>query len=136
MNFETCCNGEMWKGSKILFSMSKIIRIFLNFFSLKNTNLGALLILLFDNINFWITLLLKCCSIFDSLPLHQFSKFNDFRWVCWFLGKNLSNFVPPAWKLDNLYYHKCTYLVCENKRIKFHKSHWVGSWYKTWQKLM
>ena len=27
-------------------------------------------------------------------PLHQFSKFNYFLWVCWFLGKNLSNFVP------------------------------------------
>ena len=26
-------------------------------------------------------------------------------WVCWFLGKNLSNFVPPTWKLDNPYYH-------------------------------
>ena len=23
----------------------------------------------------------------------------------WFLGKNLSNFVFPAWKLDNRYYH-------------------------------
>ena len=42
---------------------------------------------------------------FWHLPLHQFSKFNNFHWVCWFLAKNLSNFVPPAWKLDNLYYH-------------------------------
>ena len=25
--------------------------------------------------------------------------------VCWFLGKNLSNFVPPVWKLHNLYCH-------------------------------
>ena len=32
-------------------------------------------------------------------------KFNNFLWVCWFLGKNLSNFVPPAWKLDNPYNH-------------------------------
>ena len=23
----------------------------------------------------------------------------------WFLGKNISNFEPPAWKLDNPYYH-------------------------------
>ena len=37
--------------------------------------------------------------------LHQFSKFNNFLWICWFLCKNLSNFVPPAWKLDNPYYH-------------------------------
>ena len=28
--------------------------------------------------------------------LTQFSKFNNFLWVCWFLGKNLSNFVYPA----------------------------------------
>ena len=32
---------------------------------------------------------------FDGLPLHQFSKFNNFLWVCSFLGKNHSNFVPP-----------------------------------------
>ena len=37
--------------------------------------------------------------------LHQFSKLNNFLWVCWGLGKNLSNFVPSARKLDNLYYH-------------------------------
>ena len=35
----------------------------------------------------------------------QFSKFNHFPWVCWFVGKNLSNFVPPAWKLHNPYCH-------------------------------
>ena len=35
----------------------------------------------------------------------QFSKFNNFLWVYWFLGKNLSNFVPPACKLHNLYCH-------------------------------
>ena len=26
------------------------------------------------------------------LPITQFSKFDNFLWVCWFLGKNLSNF--------------------------------------------
>ena len=36
---------------------------------------------------------------------HQFSKFNNFFWVCWFLGKNLSNFVPPVWKLHYRYCH-------------------------------
>ena len=36
-------------------------------------------------------------------PLIQFSKFNNFLWVCWFLAKNLSNFVPPVWKLHNPY---------------------------------
>ena len=34
-------------------------------------------------------------ALFDNSPLHQFSKFNNFLWVCWFLGKNLPNFVPP-----------------------------------------
>ena len=34
---------------------------------------------------------------FDTSPLTQFSKFNNFLWECWFLGKNISNFVPPAW---------------------------------------
>ena len=38
----------------------------------------------------------------------QFSKFDNFLWVCWFLGKNLSNFISPVWKLHNLYCHKCT----------------------------
>ena len=32
---------------------------------------------------------------FDTSPLHQFSRFNSFLWVCWFWGKNLSIFVPP-----------------------------------------
>ena len=44
-------------------------------------------------------------ALFYSSPLIQNSKFNNFLWVCWFLGKNLSNFVPPAWKLNNPYYH-------------------------------
>ena len=43
--------------------------------------------------------------LFDTFPLIQFSKFNNFHWVCWFLGKNLSNFVSPAWKINNPYYH-------------------------------
>ena len=38
-------------------------------------------------------------------PLVQFSKFKNFLWVCWFLDKNLSNFVPPVWKLHNPYCH-------------------------------
>ena len=39
--------------------------------------------------------LVKWCPIFDTSPLTQFSKFNNFLQVCWFLGKNLSNFVNP-----------------------------------------
>ena len=29
----------------------------------------------------------------------------SFGYLYWFLVKNLSNFVPPAWKLDNPYCH-------------------------------
>ena len=35
----------------------------------------------------------KIRMIFDSSPLIQNSKFNNFLWVCWFLGKNLF-FIP------------------------------------------
>ena len=80
------------------FSISKIIRNFFIFFSLKNTNLGAqfLLLTFFKSLYF-----LKWC------PILQFSKFNNYLWVCWFLGKNISNFVSPDLKLHNLYCHKC-----------------------------
>ena len=38
--------------------------------------------------------------------LIQFSKLNNFLFkVCSFLGKNLSNFVPPVGKLRNMYCH-------------------------------
>ena len=89
------------------FSMSKIIGFFLNFFTLKNTNIGAhfcywhfLITSISKSLHF-----LKRCPIFDTSPLHQFSKFNNFLWVYWFLGKNLSNFVPPACKFDDPCYH-------------------------------
>ena len=64
-----------------------------------------------DSDNFWyrkLTLKVKRLgdfALFDTSPLTQFSKFNNFLWVCWFLGKNHSNFVPPAWKLHNPYCH-------------------------------
>ena len=50
-------------------------------------------------------LLSQILAPFDTFPLHQFSKFKDFFRVCWFLGKSLSKFVPPGWKLDNKCYH-------------------------------
>ena len=104
LNFEFWINGKLSKGAKILLSKSifcvKSHPNLSHFFSLKNTNLGAhfLLLTFFDKINFKITLLLKWCPIFDSSPLIQNSKFNNFLWVCWFLCKNLSNFVPPRLK--------------------------------------
>ena len=48
---------------------------------------------------------LKWCPVFDTFPLIQFSKFNNFLWVCWFLGKKLFDFVPLVWKLNNPYCH-------------------------------
>ena len=44
-------------------------------------------------------------ALFDSSPLIQNSKFNNFLWACWFLGKNLSNLVSLVWKLHNLHCH-------------------------------
>ena len=67
------------------FSKSKIIQIFLNFFHWR--------ISIFKSLYF-----LKWCPIFDTSPWTQFSKFNNFLWVCWFLGKNLSNSTPPSLK--------------------------------------
>ena len=40
----------------------------------------------------------KSRGTFWHLPITPISKFNNFLWVCWFLGKNLSNCVPPTWK--------------------------------------
>ena len=109
LNFENWRSGKVSKCAKIWlwkkFVISEIIRIFLLLFSSKNTNLGAhfLFFTSYDSINFWILLLVKWCPIYDSS--HLIPKFNNFLWVCWFWGNNLSNFVPPTWKLDNSYYH-------------------------------
>ena len=57
-----------------------------------------------DSDDFWyrkLTLKVKRLgdfALFDTSPLTQFSKFNNFLWVYWFFGKNLSNFVPPRLK--------------------------------------
>ena len=47
------------------------------------------------------------CPIFFSSgsPYTPILKIQYNLWVWSFLSKNLSNFVPPAWKLNNLYYH-------------------------------
>ena len=63
-------------------------------------------------------LLLKWWSIFDSSPLIQNSKFNNFLWVRLFLCKNLSNFVPPTWKLHNPYYHSTLQKLWHKTQIK------------------
>ena len=35
------------------------------------------------------------CKLLRLPIIVQFSKFKNFHWVCWFLGKNLSNSLPP-----------------------------------------
>ena len=47
----------------------------------------------------------------------QFSKFDDFLCLCWFLVKNLSNFVPLHWKLHNRYCHNSCTTICVNKYV-------------------
>ena len=64
-----------------------------------------------DSDNFWYRKLtlkvgrLGDFALFDTSPSIQFLKFNNCLWVGWFLGKNLSNFAPPVWKLHNPYCH-------------------------------
>ena len=61
-------------------------------------------------------------TIFNTSPLTQFSKFNNFLWVFWFLGKNLSNFVPSVWKLHNPHCHStCIYNLFNTKHSKHKK---------------
>ena len=86
LNVENWCSGDS-------FSIS---------FSLKNTNLGAHFLFLLLKNKFW------------GSPLVQFSKVNKFLWVCWFLCKNLSNFVSLVLKLHNRECHRLTFpkIVC------------------------
>ena len=78
------------------FSMSKIIRIFLNFFCIEEYQFRSTFFVIDI---FLITSIfkyfLKWYPIFDSWPLHQLSKFTNFLWVYWFLGIFFSDFVPP-----------------------------------------
>ena len=48
--------------------------------------------------------------MFDSSPLIQKPEFNNFPLIFWFLCKNLSNFLPSAWKLHNPYCHSVAYI--------------------------
>ena len=64
-------------------------------------------------------------ALFDSSPLIQNSKFNNFLWVSWFFGKNISNFLSPIWKLHNPYCH--TVFIPWNEKIwmRFQKTFWL-----------
>ena len=121
--WEVSKSAKIWLSESIFYVKNH--RNLSHFFLLKNTNLGAYFLLLtfFDSINFLVTLLLKWCPNSYCSPQHQLSKFNNFLWVCWFLGKNLSNFVPPARKLDNPYYHNTEFCqFSKDKAGSFHRT--------------
>ena len=123
LNFENWCIIGRWQKEpkfdfQSQFSTSKNLEIFLIFCFIKKYQFRStfFVIDIFKSLYF-----LKWCPIFDSSPLHQFSKFNHFLWVCWFLGKNLSNFVSHAWKLDNQYCHTSYVLLSVNKEMESQK---------------
>ena len=103
LNFENWVNGEVSKSAQ--FWLSKSI-----FYVKNHRNLSQFFfhwkISIQENIfcywYFSITSILKSLyflkwrPIFDTSPLTQIAKFKNFLLVCWFLGKNLSNFVYPA----------------------------------------
>ena len=75
-----------------------------------------------DSDEFWkrnLTSKVKFWDIFDTSPPMKFSKFNDFLWVCWFLDKNLSNFVSPDLNLHNLAFGICFPISMFWKTIDF-----------------
>ena len=81
-----------------------LTNVLLNWYSSMKRKLRKIPII-DDNWRRKLTIKVKFWHFFDTSPLHHFSKFYNFFWVCWFIGKNLSNFVPPTLKLDNPYYH-------------------------------
>ena len=110
MSFEFWINGELSKIGHH-FSIKVIWKLILSK-NVNNKRYAPKLVLFIEK------RLRKIRMIFDienwlwksnfglcHLPLIQNSKFNHFLLVCWFLGKSLSNFVSPVWKLHNPYCH-------------------------------
>ena len=60
-----------------------------------------------------LTLKNQILSLFDNSALYLFTKYNNFLWVCWFVSKNLSNFAPLPFKLDNPYYLLSCTVPCQ-----------------------
>ena len=57
---------------------------------------------------------------------------NNYLWACWFLGKNLSNFVPPIWKLHNPYCHTIQHAI--DKITHFWCSSHILSLWQYWSR--
>ena len=87
--------------------------------------------------NFWyrkLTLNVKRLvdfALFDTSPLTQFSKFNNFLWLCWFLGKNISNFAPPIWISTTRIAITSTNIFHCAIRLQFE----CGKWFTPWKYL-
>ena len=60
------------------------------------------------------TLFLKWFPSFDSSPLHQFSKFNNFLWVHWFLDKKFLILYPRTWNSTWI----CVVILQTNKKLR------------------
>ena len=84
---------------------------------LKEVNFGKMQLCRvehFYNI-FVLTFGCDCWIQLQNPYLVQFSKFDNFLWVCWFFSKNLSNFVSSVWNLHNPYCHNV--LACNVVKI-------------------
>ena len=65
-------------------------------------------------------------------PLVKFSKFKNFLWVCWFLCKNLSNFVSLPWKFHNPYCHNAHHTIASPSGFKKLSTPLVSHLYSNW----
>ena len=85
------------------------------------------------SVDFW-KFTLKVSTFSINLVTHhfcQFTKYNNFLSVCWFLAKNLTNFVFLPRKLDNSYYHSAlttewTDSFLHSEDIKLHVGFVIG----------
>ena len=94
LNFENRVNGKVKNQSDL---KNYVIKKMYSWIDILQWKKLRRILIIFDIKNHILALL-------GTSTLHLFSKFNNFLWVCWFMSKNLFNFVPPDWKLDNLYY--------------------------------
>ena len=79
-------NNQKCAHKLVFFDEKKMRKIPINFWHRKLTL----------NVTFW---------QFFTPPHYSNSQNSMIFYGCWLLGKNLSNFVYPNWKLNNLYYH-------------------------------
>ena len=54
----------------------------------------------------------KIDPILIGLAFSNFKNYQNLLWICWILGKNLPDFVPPNLKLHNQYCHKSRLRIC------------------------